>query len=76
MLVAFISILLIRLIAIHAIDLDVLKRRIVVVGVGEQAAQIETLLQSSKVTGFNSVGYIDYGSVAPSAKTVVCRTTA
>ena len=65
MLVAFVLILLIRRIAIHAIDLDVLKRRIVVVGVGKQAAQIETLLQSSKVTGFNSVGYIDYGGVAP-----------
>ena len=65
MFVTFCMILLIRFLAIHIVDLDLLKRRVVVIGVGEQAAKIEHLSQSSKVTGFVCVGYIDYGGATP-----------
>ncbi len=73
MLVAFCMILLVRLLAIRTVDLDLLKRRVVVIGVGEQAARIERLAQSSKVTGFICVGYIDYGDTTaqvPSSKII------
>ena len=73
MFVAFCMILLVRLLAICIVDLDLLKRRVVVIGVGEQAARIEYLSQSSKVIGFICVGYIDYGDTTlhvPSSKII------
>lgn len=73
MFVAFCLILLVRLLATHIVDLELLKRRIVVIGVGEQAARIEHLAQSSKVTGFICLGYIDYGgttALVPSSKII------
>ncbi len=62
MLAAFISVLLVRLLAVRVISLDLLKQRIVVIGVGDQAARIENMLQGSNMVSFTCVGYIDYGA--------------
>lgn len=62
MLAAFMMVLLVRFFAVRVINLDLLKQRVAVIGVGDQAARIENLLQSSQMVGFTCVGYIDFGA--------------
>ncbi len=58
---AFIALLIVRYLAIRIIDIDLLKRRIVVVGVGDQAARLEALTEDGQALGFVCIGYIDFG---------------
>ena len=62
MFAAFIMILLARFFAVRVINLDLLKQRIAVIGIGDQAARIENQLQGSHMVGFTCVGYIDFGA--------------
>lgn len=58
---SFFGILAIRFLALQVIDSDRLKRRVVVIGVGDRAARIEELTQKGLAIGFNCIGYFDPG---------------
>lgn len=58
---AFLSIVFVRYIAVHTIDLNLLKRRIVVIGVGDRAGKIEALTSRGQALGFICIGYLNVG---------------
>lgn len=55
--IAFVGVVLLRLLFFGAADQGLLKRRVLVLGVGQNAAQIETLVERETV-GFSIVGYV------------------
>ncbi|MCG8359137.1 MAG: TIGR03013 family PEP-CTERM/XrtA system glycosyltransferase [Kiloniellales bacterium] len=57
--------LLLRYAFVNIIDNDLLKRRVLVVGTGEHAAQIDALERSGSAYGFNCVGFLDIGTGPP-----------
>ena len=61
MITAFLGILTVRFAATRTIDTNLFKRRIAVIGVGEQATRIEALENTDRVIGFVCVGYLDFG---------------
>jgi sugar transferase (PEP-CTERM system associated) len=56
--VAYPSLILVRLIFFQIVDQDLIKRRILVLGAGEQAALISNLRRQTDRRGFKVVGYI------------------
>lgn len=59
MIAAFLGILVAHYVFMHAIDLTPLKRRVLVVGTGRQAARIEQLERSGHAFGFVCTGYLE-----------------
>jgi len=57
---SIVGILLARFLFLRVADLDALKRRVLVLGAGERAAQIEALERHSKAPSFLCVGYIPF----------------
>jgi sugar transferase (PEP-CTERM system associated) len=53
------GIFLLRYLFLHLIDTDLIARRILVLGTGENAAEIEGLEESSESCGLNCVGFLD-----------------
>ncbi len=58
---AFLGVIVVRVWAPRLMDLDLLKRRLVVIGVGSQAAKIEALEQTGAALGFVCLGYVAAG---------------
>jgi len=58
---AFLGVIVVRVWAPRLMDLDLLKRRLVVIGVGAQAAKIEALEQTGAALGFVCLGYVAAG---------------
>lgn len=58
--VSIVGILLARYLFLRVADLDALKRRILVLGAGERAAQIEALERDSKAPSFLCVGFVPF----------------
>jgi sugar transferase (PEP-CTERM system associated) len=62
---AFVGIVLVRVITFKLADVEALKRRILILGTGEKAAEIERLEEQSKERSFCVVGYIPIGNENP-----------
>lgn len=58
--VSIVGILLARFLFLRVADLDALKRRVLVLGAGARASQIEALERESKAPSFLCVGYIPF----------------
>ena len=58
MIAAFLAVLATRFIFLHIVDIGSLKRRILVLGVGNQAARIDALERTGRAFGFACVGYL------------------
>lgn len=59
------GILLVRWIFLHVVDLDALKRRVLVLGAGKKAARIAALESDAKPHGFCCVGYVSINDKVP-----------
>ena len=62
MLIACLSIILIRLLFIEWDKVDIFKKRVLVLGTGSRAARIEELASQGKAQGLNIIGYLPMGS--------------
>jgi sugar transferase (PEP-CTERM system associated) len=59
---ALVGIVLVRIIAFNITDVDVLKRRILVLGTGDKASEIEQMETQADEPGFCVVGYVPVGN--------------
>ena len=61
--IAFIGVVLARFVFIQISDQDILKRRVMVLGSGVVAAQLERLMGDANIQGFKIVGYVSTENV-------------
>lgn len=65
LLVAFLAIAATRFVTLRYINFDFLKRRVIVLGIGERAARIEALERLGRAFGFVCAGYYDVANEVP-----------
>ncbi|MEM7226380.1 MAG: TIGR03013 family XrtA/PEP-CTERM system glycosyltransferase [Pseudomonadota bacterium] len=65
MALAFAGIFLVRYVFLHIIDISLLRRRILVIGVGDHAAEIESLQWVSRIQAYDCVGYVEVQGEEP-----------
>lgn len=65
MVVSFGLILLVRYVFLHVIDIGSVRRRILVVGVGDHAAEIESLQKASRFQAYECIGFVQVQGEEP-----------
>ena len=65
MAIAFSAIMIVRYTFLHIIDLDGLRRRILVIGVGDHAAEIEARQRKSRIQAYQCVGFVQVQGEEP-----------